>query len=137
MKQYIKQTSNSNAQKHGLLTKQLIITQEESRPFNKLSRRLMSELDPETALETLLAEQIIISYWRLRRFLKLENEMFLFAGKPTMSIDQRDFIELFTNFMKSNPSFDLLSRYNASILRSFYRSINEYKNLKSIRKPNI
>ena|SRR3989344_4787173 len=121
-----------NAVKHGLLANQVILAPEDTRPFNKLVKRLLVELEPESALEILLAEQVIVQYWRLRRFLKLENDMFLFAGSPRWNLDQgKDFTSLFSEFVKYNPSFELLTRYNATILRSFYRSLHEYQNLRN------
>lgn len=128
--------SRLNAVKHGLLSKQVILTSEDNRSFNKLAKQLLIELQPKNALEFLLFEQIVLNYWRLRRFLKLENEIFLFAGKETSTLVHRDFVQLFTNFVRSNPSFDLLSRYNSSLLKAFYRSIHEYQNLKNTRNAN-
>lgn len=128
-----------NAVKHGLLAKEAVL-QSEVRPFNKMARQLLAELKPESTLEILLAEQVIMNYWRLKRFLKLENDVFLSAEKPRprftlpneyyIEPKNKEPIHFLTDFIASNPSFDLLLRYNASILRSFYRSINEYKSLK-------
>ena len=125
-----------NALKHGLLAKQVILKPEDSRPFNKLFKRLMEELNPESALEVLLAEQVIVQYWRLRRFLKLENEMLLFSGEPTYTGDNRNFAHHFNDFVRRNTVFDQLSRYSASVFKSFYRALHEYKNLKMSKNPS-
>jgi hypothetical protein len=120
-----------NSLKHGLLAKTVILQPEDQRPFNKLAKRLLLELDPQTSLEQMLAEQVIVSYWRLRRFVKLENDIFIYAGSPKWQLDNdKDFVTLFTDFVSRNPSFDLLSRYNASLSRGFYRALHEYQSLK-------
>ncbi len=124
-------TSKFNAIKHGLLAKQVIINPAENRPFNKIAKKLIAELQPESALEMVMVEEVIINYWRLRRYSKLENELFLFISKPKFGLDDSDFMDQFTMFVRKNPSFDVLLRYHASIYRSFYRSLNEYKNMKS------
>lgn len=121
-----------NAIKHGLLAKQAVINPSESRPFNKLSRKLLAELQPQTTLEMMLAEQVVMNYWRLIRYLKLENELFLFIGQSKYSYGQPHFIDEFTSFVRKNPSFDVLTRYNAIIIRSFYKSLHEYQNMKSV-----
>ncbi len=120
-----------NSIKHGLLAKTVILKPEDQRPFNKMAKRILAELNPETILEMMLAEQVVVSYWRLRRFIKLENDVFDFAGRPQFSADTREFAELFSNFAYRNPSLDLLSRYNATLSRGFYRALHEYQNLKN------
>lgn len=120
-----------NAMKHGLLSKQAVINPSESRPFNKLSRKLLAELHPESVLEMMLAEQIVMNYWRLIRYLKLENELFLYIGQSKYGFGQADFINEFTSFVRKNPSFDVLTRYNGMILRSFYKSLHEYQSIKA------
>lgn len=132
------ETSNQqklNSLKHGLLAKTVILQPEDRRPFNKMAKHLLAELSPETTLELMLAEQVIVSYWRLRRFIKLENDIFEFAGSPKYHLQESmDFVQLFTDFASHNPSLDLLSRYNSTLSRGFYRSLHEYQNLKSQSK---
>jgi translation elongation factor EF-Ts len=125
-----------NAVRHGFLSKEAVLENEKQREFNKLTRQLVAELAPQGILEKMVVEQIIVTYWRLKRFLKLENEVFLLSGKPTLSIDRRDPVAHFVDFVRRNPSFELLSRYNATLLRSFYRSVNELKNLQGSRNKN-
>lgn len=120
-----------NAIKHGLLAKQVVISTEESRPFNKIAKKLINDLQPVTATEMILAEQVIINYWRLRRYLKLENELFVFINKPKFGIGVDDFMSEFTGFIKRNPSLDVLNRYSVVIYKQFYRSLHEYQNMKS------
>jgi hypothetical protein len=119
-----------NALKHGLLARQVVISPAENRPFNKIAKKLLAELQPESPLEMVMAEEVIINYWRLRRYLKLENELFMFINKPKYGLDSRDFMDEFTLFVRKNPSFDVLLRYHTTIYRSFYRSLHEFKNLK-------
>lgn len=125
-----------NAIKHGLLAKNAIISQDESRPFNKIAKKLLLELQPETALEMILAEQVIVNYWRLRRYLKLENELFIFIGESKYGLRQVNFMDEFTDFVRKNPSVDVLNRYNVTIFKQFYRSLHEYLNMKMNKNPN-
>ncbi len=125
-----------NALKHGLMARHAVINPEESRPFNKLARRLLQELQPNSAIEFILAEQVILNYWRLRRYLKLENELFLFIGESKFGVRPVNFMDEFTDFVRKNPSVDVLNRYNLTIFKQFYRSLNEYQNMKINNNSN-
>lgn len=118
-----------NALKHGLLAKDIILDRSELRPYNKFVKWVMAELNPQTAIEYILAGQVVANFWRLRRFMKLENEVFELAGTSNRSYEQGSFVDNFTYFINNNSSLDLLIRYNATVLRSFYRSLHEYQNL--------
>lgn len=125
-----------NAIKHGLLAKQSIINPEESRPFNKLAKKLLYELQPNSSVELILAEQVVLNYWRMRRYLKLENELFLFIGESKYGYKEVNFMDEFTDFVRKNPSFDVLMRHYPQIMKAFYRSLHEYRNIKSNNNSN-
>jgi hypothetical protein len=65
-----------NALKHGLLSQELLLPGEDEAALMGLTERLMADLQPEGALEILLVEDIIVAYWRLRRFRRVEADMF-------------------------------------------------------------
>jgi hypothetical protein len=69
--------SRMNALKHGLLSRQIIVRSrqcpENTREFRELHRRLSEQLAPVGAVEELLVEQIVTSYWRLKRALVAES----------------------------------------------------------------
>jgi hypothetical protein len=65
-----------NALKHGLLSKEVIITTgegaENPEEFNGFLDDLGKQLQPQGTLEELLVEKIAVSYWRLRRACRYE-----------------------------------------------------------------
>src|SRR3712207_4866399 len=65
-----------NALKHGLLSQELLLPGEDEAALMGLAERLVADLQPEGALEILLVEDIIVAYWRLRRFRRVESDMF-------------------------------------------------------------
>ena len=65
-----------NALKHGLLSQELLLPGEDEAALMGFAERLMADLQPEGALEILLVEDIIVAYWRLRRFRRVETDMF-------------------------------------------------------------
>lgn len=48
-----------NATKHGLLSKQVIIKDENKKEFDEFSAGLIESLDPKTNMENLLVEKVI------------------------------------------------------------------------------
>ena len=68
-----------NAIKHGLLSKDLIITKgihnEKQADFDKLVSELWKDLEPEGRLEELLVERIATIWWRMRRSARLERSI--------------------------------------------------------------
>jgi hypothetical protein len=71
-----KAVSRYNALSHGILSRSLVpgfLESESPDEFRSLLVDLRVELDPGSALEELLVEQIAISYWRLARALRAET----------------------------------------------------------------
>lgn len=69
-----KARSSRNSQRHGILAKELVILDlgETEAELRQLRARLMEELAPLGLIEEMLAEQILVAYWRLRRVLIAE-----------------------------------------------------------------
>jgi hypothetical protein len=71
-----KRAVRSNALRHGLLAKAVIIpkdpAQESRREFGELLRRLRRGLRPQGVLEELQVERLAVAYWRKRRALGCE-----------------------------------------------------------------
>jgi hypothetical protein len=66
----------SNAVKHGLTGKQVVLPNEDPEEFDAFRDGLLSALDPYGELEETLAEQIMSDAWRLRRVPLLESALF-------------------------------------------------------------
>ncbi len=70
-----KAASKHNALKHGLLSRQTLVKNENKKQLEELAQRLQDCLMPENEMETILVEKIIADTWRLKRALKIEAEM--------------------------------------------------------------
>lgn len=66
----------TNPIKHGIFTKDLIISsgagQESQEEYNELLANLIQSLAPRNQMESLLVEKIAVDFWRLRRTLRFE-----------------------------------------------------------------
>jgi hypothetical protein len=82
-----KSTSKMNAVKHGLCSTDIIVRgrciRENRHEFESLRQSLWDDLKPKGVLEEILAEQIVVTYWRLRRVPKAES------GEIALNVDSR------------------------------------------------
>ena len=67
-----KTLSSTNATKHGLVSKQVLLQDESEEEFEEFSQGLREDLKPVGALETRLVEDIAADFWRLSRIRRIE-----------------------------------------------------------------
>src|SRR5215468_6476875 len=65
-----------NAMKHGLLSRQVRLPDEDEAALVELGKRLRAHLQPVGELEVLLVDRIVTAAWRLRRVLAIETSLF-------------------------------------------------------------
>jgi len=62
-----KATVAFNAMKHGILSRQVLLPDEDESTLVKFGKNVRQQLQPFGEMETFLAERIITAAWRLRR----------------------------------------------------------------------
>jgi hypothetical protein len=65
---------SNNAVKHGLLAHQNVISSENQADFCKERDRILSDLVPDSPMESMLAERMVILSWRLKRIDHIQNQ---------------------------------------------------------------
>ena len=65
-----------NALKHGLLSQEILLPEEDEEVLQELGESLRAELQPVGELENLLVDRIVIAYWKLRRLDRVEAGIF-------------------------------------------------------------
>ena len=68
-----KQRSKSNALKHGILSKGLLLKDESRAEYDSLLKGLQEDWKPQGTLETILVENLATLLWRKRRVLQAES----------------------------------------------------------------
>jgi hypothetical protein len=66
-----------NALKHGLLSQESILPDEDEEALRELDEQMRNELQPVGVLENLQVERIVFCYWRLRRVGRVEAGIFV------------------------------------------------------------
>ncbi len=122
--QYVLQKANNL--KHGLLSQRVVLAGENKRQFNQLKNSLTSQLRPQGALESMLVDRIVSSWWRLARAVKAEGEV---IDERTESLGER-----FSTDHKYKGVFLKHLRYETAIERQMYRALHELIRLQMYRR---
>ena len=69
-----KAAASQNSVKHGLFARQTVISSENQAEFDLYRDRIISELAPDSPMESMLAERIVILSWRLKRVGGIQNQ---------------------------------------------------------------
>jgi hypothetical protein len=67
-----KAASRMNALTHGLLSREVLLPNEDGEAFDVVSDRCRAELNPQSELESMLVDRIIGLAWRLSRLGRIE-----------------------------------------------------------------
>jgi len=78
-----KQIVATNAVKHGLFSKQLVLRDENPEDYQLLLDGLQTELNPVGTLEQSLVERIAVTLWRQRRLVRSETAHIELNNKPS------------------------------------------------------
>ena len=87
-----KAVSSQNSRKHGLLSREIVLPDEDMEAFTLSRERLLADLNPVGELESILAERLIGLSWRLRRSAKMEAAILWFQRHDALasSVHQND-----------------------------------------------
>jgi hypothetical protein len=74
-----KSRASKNAMKHGILSKNLVVSGEKTSEYQSFRQNLIDTLQPEGTMEALLVEKIACLAWRQRRAVQAESSCFIRA----------------------------------------------------------
>src|ERR1035441_4386181 len=69
-----KRYSRSNALKHGVYSKELLVSEADNPEFEEMRAGLKAELKPSTMLQGLAFDYIVVCHWRCKLALRLERK---------------------------------------------------------------
>jgi hypothetical protein len=156
-----KDAVSQNAVKHGLTAHQDVISSESQADFDLYRDRMLAELDPDSPMESMLAERVISLSWRLKRAGRIQNQtidalnadnkssplaklaqslFFKAAGQPQGSPSTSDGdLSLGRMAIKDFSNARVLERllmYERRLEHSLYKTILEVQRLLVMRKLN-
>jgi hypothetical protein len=123
----------SNALKHGLTGKQIVLPNEKPSDFDAFRLGLLNELSPKGELEGILAERTVVDAWRLRRVPVLEATLYRSADETDASLEKDPSLVAIRSFRSCSQSFVNLWRHADALSRSWFRTFHELQRLQAIR----
>ena len=126
-----KSRSSKNGTRHGLLSREAVMPNEDRRTLERLRAYLLTDLAPEGALESLLADRIVACAWRMRRLIRVETIVFE-EGRWTWDGEDGGLGHSFSR-LATKDGLGILTRYEAAIERGLYRALHELQRLQAER----
>lgn len=123
-----KAASSKNAFKHGIYSEEVVIPGEDPARYEALLADLRAEHQPSTPTEELLVEELAQHYWHIRRWRKMEPQMYKAKGEGEPGNQPIDSAHLM-RYVDSG-LFNVLHRSLASAERNFHRTLSSLLRLK-------
>jgi len=111
-----KAVSKYNAIKHGILSQEVLLEDEDENSLIELGKKLRTDLKPETELELLLVDRVVANFWRLKRALGMEKGEVISSSGGSLVYDADKFF-----------------RYEIMLERSIYRALHELQRIQAAR----
>lgn len=123
-----KAASSRNAFKHGIYSEEIVIPGENLARYEALLADLRAEHQPCTPTEELLVDELAQHFWHIRRWRKMETQMYIAKGEGEPGNQPID-----SNHLMSYVDcglFNVLHRSLASAERNFHRTLTSLLRLK-------
>jgi len=128
-----KARSSKNALRHGLLSREVLLPDEPAEDLEAFRTSLHEAVQPEGELEELLFDRLAAAAWRLRRAAGVERQVFQDERRHWQNYKDMGLGYAFTHASVTGDAFSKLSRYEASLERSLFRSLHELQRLQAAR----
>jgi hypothetical protein len=135
-----KAASRFNALKHGLEADSLVIPGEDPAELEALALDYQRQFDPQGPQERFLVEAIVSADWNLRRYRRLEAQIYrALAAPPTEDSEAPALTGAAAAFLAGGPqarAFETVLRRLSAAERAWYKAIAELRRLQSERTPD-
>src|SRR6476620_6426771 len=127
-----KEASKMNAVKHGILSREVLVSGESEEELAAFHESFRQELYPEGARQEMLVDLIVTTHWRLRRLLAMES------GDITRGMEQgrseEEASRPMTPVLPSGETLNRLIRYESMLNRQLFRAMKELRTLQNQKK---
>jgi hypothetical protein len=115
-----------NSTKHGLLSKDLLVRNEQESELNSFREHIYETISPHGSVEEFLVEKLINAAWRIQRLTKIEVNIIGLSDSYTRNLE-----DIFWG--KRGETLQTLSRYETALERNFYKALHELQRLQAMR----
>jgi hypothetical protein len=130
-----------NGVRHGLTSKQTVIPGESQEEYDEYQARFLRDLNPQSAIERMLADRIIAAAWRLQRFQRMEAAYFddrvnsYLEDNPEAGPDSA-LAFLFIDKAEISKT-RLFLRYQTTVQREFDKAFSEFRKARAEREKQL
>jgi len=128
-----------NATRHGILAAQIHFEDaEEENLYRTVWARLVAALKPTNMIESILVERIALTYWRLRRVVADESRAIAWRRRQAASSQAtpEGAPPLAPPVLPYSQDLELLTRYEVTLERQFYRALDQLDRRRDDLLPN-
>jgi hypothetical protein len=118
-----KAIASRNALKHGIFSNAILLTSEWSEKYGSLLSGLRDDRKPKGTLEEVLVDKLAVLIWRYRRLIMTETA-------EIKGMCDRYFFD----FNSDSKTLNCFPRYEASIERSFDRTLTQLERIQRMRQ---
>jgi hypothetical protein len=129
-----KERASTNALRHGLLAKCLVLQNESNECFDDLVTQHIQRFAPADGVEYAMIEEMVAANWRMRRAWAIETRLMDKAICHQPPGDETERIANAFSQLAASPELNLLHRYEARLHRIYQRALN---NLVMLREPEL
>jgi hypothetical protein len=124
-----------NAVRHGLRSKSVLMPGENPEEYYELKTKMLAEWKPQGTTEEFQVEQMLQNQWRLRRIALMEQDLFVEAFEGSFGEEEFDAnAPGALTAALADHKLALLTRYENSTRRAYYKALNELRSLQSERR---
>jgi hypothetical protein len=131
-----KRRSSQNAISHGLLAKHIVMREESPEVFEAVMTDHLTRLQPADGVELGMIEEMVASYWRLRRAWAIETRLLENETDAQTSGDSLDRMTKAFSDLAATPSLGLMHRYQTRLHLNYQRALYNMLLLRAATVPN-
>ena len=131
-----KRRSSQNAISHGLLARHIVMREESPEGFEAVMNDHLTRLQPADGVELGMIEEMVASYWRLRRAWAIETRLLENQTESQSSGDSLDRMTKAFSDLAATPSLGLMHRYQTRLHLNYQRAPYNMLLLRAATVPN-
>lgn len=127
-----------NGVQHGLTSKQTVIPGESQKEYDEFQSEFLRDLNPQSAIERMLAERTIAAAWRLKRFQRMEAAYFDDRVNAYLEDNPKASPDSALAYLFIDPAeiakTKLFLRYQTTVQREYDKAISEFRKARAERE---
>ena len=131
-----KARSAQNAMRHGLLARHIMLDNEGREGFDALFELHLERLQPADGVEFGFVEEMVSSYWRMRRAWAIETRLMQKHLDKQNGLDEIDRLAGAFQNLSASQSIGLIHRYETRLHCMYQRALKNLLLLRKARAPN-